>query len=72
MLVNCFKGGVFTQICRWIRVEDLWLGAVSDSDYNRREGYLFRQKLFAENNLIGGLQRIHIYDKGYVRKRWLG
>ena len=31
---------------------DLWPGAVSDSEYNKREGYLQRQKDFAENNLV--------------------
>ena len=69
--MNCFKGGVFTQLCGWIGVGDLWLGAVSDSDYNRREGYLLWQKLFAENDLIDGLYIAftNIYDKGYRAKK---
>ena len=69
--MNCFKGGVFTQLCGWIGVGDLWLGAVSDSDYNRREGYLLRQKLFAESDLINGLYIAftNIYDKGYRAKK---
>ena len=69
--MNCFKGGVFTQLCGWIGVGDLWLGAVSDSDYNRREGYLLRQKLFAESELVGGLYIAftNIYDKGYRAKK---
>ena len=49
---NCFKGGVFIQLLGWIGVGDLWPGAVSDSDYNRREGYLERQMNFANNDLV--------------------
>jgi hypothetical protein len=40
---NCFKGGVFIQLLGWIGVGDLWPGAVSDSDYNRR----YRAKMVA-------------------------
>ena len=72
--MNCFKGGVLTQLCGWIGVGDLWLGAVSDSDYNRREGYLLRQKLFAENDLINGsyIAFTNIFDKGYRAKKVAG
>jgi len=40
---NCFKGGVFVQLLGWIGVGQLWTGAVSDSNYTRREGYLERK-----------------------------
>ncbi len=73
---NCFKGGVFTQLCGWIGTGDLWPGAVSDSDYNRREGYLNRQQDFADQDLIdvegaGSCTVVpftNIYDKGYRAK----
>ena len=44
---------------------------MSDSDYNQREGYLLRQKLFAESDLVGGLYITftNIYDKGYLAKK---
>jgi hypothetical protein len=32
---NCFKGGVFTQLCGWIGTAYLWTGAVSDTDFHQ-------------------------------------
>ena len=32
---DCCKGGVGLQQCGWIVTEDLWVGGVSDSDYNK-------------------------------------
>ena len=74
---NCFKGGVFVQLLGWIGVGQLWTGAVSDSDYNRREGYLERQRLFANDDKVelekgsgdfNVLPFTNIYDKGYQAK----
>ncbi len=74
---NCFKGGVFVQLLGWIGVGQLWTGAVSDSDYNRREGYLERQRLFANDDKVelekssrdfNVLPFTNIYDKGYRAK----
>ena len=67
---NVFKGGVFTQLCGWIGTADLWPGGVSDTDYNRREGYLQRQENFANNDLVNEtvLPFTNIYDKGYRAK----
>ena len=67
---NCFKGGIFTQLCGWQGVADLWTGAVSDSDYNRREGYLERQEEFQQIDLVDNevLPFLNIYDKGYRAK----
>ena len=68
---NCFKGGVSVQLNGWIRAGSLWPGRVSDSDYNRREGYLQRQQEFQDADLVevdGKLVVIpflNIYDKGY-------
>ena len=46
--MNCFKGGVFVQLCGWMGTAPLWTGAVSDTDYNKRAGYLQEQKQFAK------------------------
>jgi len=67
---NCFKDGIHTQLCSWLGIEDLWLGAVSDSDYNRRAGYLDKQTEFQSNNIYNGkvIPFLNIYDKGYRAK----
>ena len=67
---NVFKGGVFTQLCGWIGTADLWPGGVSDTDYNRKEGYLKRQEHFANNDEVNGavLPFTNVYDKGYRAK----
>jgi hypothetical protein len=41
---------VFVQLCGWMGTADLWPGMVTDSDYNRREGYLERQSEFQEHD----------------------
>lgn len=48
---NCFKSGVYCQSCGYMGVVDLWTGGVSDSDFNRRAGYLKTQQRFQENIL---------------------
>ena len=69
--MNCFKGGVFVQLCGWMGTADLWPGRVTDSDYNRREGYLERQREFQEHDKVirNGeevtVPWLNIYDKGY-------
>lgn len=71
---NCFKGGIFCQPCGWMGTINAWTGGVSDSDYNRREGYLKQQQQFQEKDLvtIDGQERVvrflNIYDKGYRAK----
>eukprot|EP00956_Cyclotella_meneghiniana_P040674 scaffold202164_cov66-Cyclotella_meneghiniana.AAC.2 len=76
---NCFKGGIFTQFCGWQGNADLWTGAVSDSDYNRRAGYLQSQQQFQNEDLVETknddgqidmkvLPFLNIYDKGYRAK----
>jgi len=67
---NCFKGGVGVQLCGWILVAPLWTGAVSDTDYNKRAGYLRDQDEFAQKDLVNvdGTLTVfvftNIYDKG--------
>ena len=52
----------------------LWVGAVSDTDYNKRAGYMEEQEQFAEGDsvLINGvltlLSFLNINDKGYHAK----
>ena len=67
---NCFKGGISNQLCGWIRTADLWTGAVSDTDYNKRAGYLRKQMDFQSKDLVGGrtVPFTIIYDKGYRAK----
>ena len=68
---NCFKGGVSVQLNSWIQEGALWTGRVSDSDYNRREGYLQKQQEFQEIDLVeidgklDVLPFLNVYDKGY-------
>ncbi len=74
---NCFKGGMFCQLLGWIGVGDLWTGAVSDSEYNRREEYLEHQRHFTDEDVVkledGSCDFIvlpftNVYDKGYPAK----
>ena len=68
---NCFKGGVFNQLCGWIGTADLWTGAVSDTEYNKRAGYLQAQEQFANQDLVincGIVLFTNVYDKGYQAK----
>ena len=58
---NYFKGGVFTQLYGWQGVVDLWTSAVN---YNRREGYLEKQKQFQEKDLV----KIHNTQQNRVSK----
>ena len=77
----CFKGGVGLQPCGWILNEDLWVGGVSDTEYNKHAGYLQKKKEFQEKNGLydkgeeGGklLTWLLIYDRGYRAKMaaWL-
>jgi len=43
---NCFKGGIFIQLCGWLGVHDLWGGNVSDTNYNKKAGYLEEQESY--------------------------
>ena len=71
-----FQGGVGVQLCGWIVNADLWVGAVSDTDYNKRAGYLKEQQKFQENDLVfddgDAMGRkvvfLILYDRGYRAK----
>ena len=64
---NCFKGGIGVQLSGYLVTYDLWGGNVSDTDYNKRAGYLEEQSAFQKNDLVDGevLPFTNIYDKGY-------
>lgn len=71
---NCFKAGVFVQLCGWMGVTDAWTGSISDTDFNRREGYLKKQQQFQEKDLVivDGHPKVvpflNVYNKGYRAK----
>ena len=64
------------QLYGWMRAGSLWPGRVSDSDYNRREGYLQRQQEFQESELVeidgkvDVLPFLNVYHKGYFFPRF--
>lgn len=71
--------GIFNQFCGWHGNSDLWTGAVSDSDYNRRSGYLKTQEQFQNEDLVEYktddgridlrvLPFLNIYDKAIEQK----
>jgi DDE superfamily endonuclease len=51
---NVAKGGVFIQPCGWMGTHELWVGAVTDSDYMERSGVLELQ-----------IKYVTEYDKDY-------
>ena len=64
---NVAKGGVSIQLCGWITAFDLWMGAVSDSEYFERSGILEEQRLFVEDDKVSGKIKpfMNILDRGY-------
>jgi hypothetical protein len=62
---NVAKGGVFLQLCGWLGVHSLWVGAVSDTKYLSESGILELQQEFVENDETSDLTFTNIVDKGY-------
>lgn len=64
---NCFKGGIFIQLCGWMGNYDLWGGNVSDTKYNNDAGYLQDQAVFQRHDLVDGavVPWTNVFDKGY-------
>lgn len=64
---NVGKGAVFVQLCGWMGTFELWMGAVSDSDYMIRSGILQLQQqyvpLYDEEYI--NIPFVNILDKGY-------
>ena len=65
--MNCAKGGVFLQLCGWLGVEQLWVGATSDSHYQIHNKIFEKQKAFAAEDLHNGeiYPFKNNFDKGY-------
>ncbi len=64
---NVAKGAVFIQLCGWIGAHDLWVGAVSDSEYMKRSGILTQQQEYIEKDdqQCKEINWVNILDKGY-------
>ena len=64
---NVAKGAVFIQLCGWIGAHDLWVGAVSDSEYMKRSGILSQQQqyIMEDDKEYKEINWINILDKGY-------
>jgi hypothetical protein len=63
---TCAKGGIFIQSSSWIGTHDLWMGAVSDSEYLTRCGILKAQWRFArKDRIFKDLPFTNITDKGF-------
>ena len=71
---NCFKGGIFAQLCGWLGNEDLWSGAVGDSVYHSDAGYLEEQRKFQESDLVDCqvIRYVNLLDRGFREKWHLG
>ena len=64
---NIAKGDEFVPLCRWMGVEELWCGAVSDSDYFVRLDILQRQQNYAQQHdpTTANIPFQNMLDKGY-------
>ena len=64
---NCAKGGVALQLCGWIRVMNLWVGATSDTHYQENTGIFKEQDDFSQSDIVEGhhIPFTNIFDKGY-------
>jgi len=69
---NVAKGGIFLQLCGWLGASELWLGGVSDSDYQERSGLLEFQHRFQQSDPTSDICFTNILDKGYrcVQAAW--
>ena len=65
--MNCAKGGVFTMLSGWMGDAELWVGATSNSHYQRHNKIFEHQKEFAKGNLVDDkiLPFLNVFDKGY-------
>ena len=64
---NVAKGGVFIQPCGWMGSHELWVGAVSDSEYMERSGILTEQTKYIKehDSTTQSIPWTIILDKGY-------
>ena len=61
------KGGVSLQLCGWITASELWMGAISDSEYLEKCGILEEQQPFAVTDKVSGeiIAFMNVLDCGY-------
>ncbi len=60
------KGAVFVQLCGWLGTHDLWVGAVSDTEYMKKSGILDQQQQFLQGDKDNKqISWVNILDKGY-------
>jgi hypothetical protein len=64
---NVGKGGVYIQACGWISTHDLWMGAVSDTEYMIRGRIFERQQKFLLHRDYStmDISWLNIFDRGY-------
>jgi hypothetical protein len=64
---NVGKGGVFIQPCGWMGTHDLWMGAVSDTEYMLRSGIFEEQFSFVTERdpLSNHVPWLNMFDRGY-------
>ena len=64
---NCFKAAIGIQLAGWIITYYMWGGNVSDTDYNKRAGYLDEQANFQNRDKVEDklVPFTNVYDKGY-------
>ena len=64
---NVAKGSIFVQLCGWMGTHELWVGAVSDSEYFIKSGILEIQNEYVPQYDIDNINVpwVNILDKGY-------
>ena len=64
---NCAKGGVFIQLCGWLGVEKLWVGAISDTQYMEFNEIFKKQEEFVKHDLVDNEEEPvkNVMDRGY-------
>ena len=62
---NVAKGHVSLRLYGWGYVEELWTGAVLDTDYMTRSGVFDEQENFLKNSTGADVPFSNILDKGY-------
>ena len=55
------------MLCGWLGNKDLWGGAVSDSDYHNKAGYLEEQRVHQESDLVMGevIEFLNLLDREF-------
>ena len=64
---KCAKGGVFLHLSGWMRLEDLWAGAISNTLYQTKTCIFQKQSKFVKKGSVDGndITFTNIVDKRY-------